>query len=134
MSEERVKRNCIRRKKFLNDCACVIKGTLLFISVAHGEKPDHFACQRDAVAHAEAIDAACWSPRTHLSSDSYQRLMHLKTEELCQTLLKRAFSPDELSMLKTVSADVRPVFPLPVVAQPSPNFTRTRVDAHTQTT
>ena len=85
------KRNYIRRKKYLNECAEQIKGTLEFIAYARGEAINEEHINKIASIHAEGIEAACWSPHTRISSDNYQALMSSKTKELCRIILKQSF-------------------------------------------
>jgi hypothetical protein len=56
--------------------------------------------QRSAIAHAELIAAACYSPHLHVSADSYQRLMAAKTQEVCVAILRSSIPPETVVQLQ----------------------------------
>ncbi|OHT02860.1 hypothetical protein TRFO_06897 [Tritrichomonas foetus] len=119
------KRNYIRRKKYLNDCISRIQATLEFVHLAKGEKMDPADSQKQAMANAQAIEAACWSPYTKLSADSYQKLMMTKTQELCRTIIKKSLLSVDLSQLQKLTAALlnershtpQPTLPVPMIPQ-----------------
>ena len=110
MNTQTNKRNYIRRKKYLNECADQIKGTLEFIAYARGETIVEEHITKVAFMHAEGIEAACWSPHTRISSDNYQALMSSKTKELCRIILKQSFPNLDFHQLQqTISQRATPV-------------------------
>ncbi|KAH0794498.1 hypothetical protein GPJ56_001523 [Histomonas meleagridis] len=119
------KRNYIRRKKYLNDCINQVKATLEFVDIARGEKVNVAENQRLALAHAQAIEAVCWSPHSRLSSDCYQRLMNAKTNELCRTIIKKSLPVDFTQLQKIVplvperSQTPQPSLPVPIIVPQS---------------
>ncbi|KAH0789015.1 hypothetical protein GPJ56_007091 [Histomonas meleagridis] len=109
------KRNYIRRKKYLNDCITQVKATLELVNIARGEKVNIAENQKLALAHAQAIEAVCWSPHSRLSADGYQKLMNAKTNELCRTIIKKSLPVDLTQLHKIV-----PIIPeRPQTPQPS---------------
>lgn len=122
------KRNYIRRKKFLNESMSEIKATLEFIRFARGEKVGTGDSQREAMLHAQAIEAVCWSPHSRLSSDSYQKLMAAKTHELCGTILKKSLPSLDMTQLQKLSSMLlperaktpQPTLPIPIIPPPQP--------------
>lgn len=128
MSEGKSKRNYIRRKKYLNDTINQIKATLEFLMLAKGETPNRNELTKLATAHAQAIEAACWSPHSRLTAEDYQTLMSAKTRELCIALTKKAvqsfdfthlshiiklpeFKPPERAATPQVSVKPQPMIP-----------------------
>jgi len=95
-----VKRNYIRKKKYLKEAADQIRSTLEFISYAQKEDINSEKLQLISQHHAEAIEAACWSPHIHLSSEEYQTLMNSKTQELCRALILKAFPNIDMKFLQ----------------------------------
>jgi hypothetical protein len=102
MADEAGRRNYVRRKKILLDCANQVKATLELIHVARREDLPR-DLQQQALAHAEAIEAACWFPKARLSSQAYQNLMASKTQELCRVIIKNA-QLDLASFSKPIAA------------------------------
>jgi hypothetical protein len=90
MSVTSTKRNYIRRKKFLDKITSQIVTTLEFIAVAIGEFPDSSQIHKVAFAHAQGVEAACWSPRPRPTAEAYEKLISAKTAELCQALTRQA--------------------------------------------
>ena len=87
MSEN--KRNYVRRKKYLNDCYQTIAQTLQLIKLSGKLPLSDQQIKIEAMKHAQAIEAACWSPRMKLSSSEYEELTEKKTKELCKVLTQR---------------------------------------------
>lgn len=84
--------------------------------------------QKQALAHAHTIEAACWSPHSRLTSDNYQALMSAKTNELCRAIIKKALPNFDLThmaktQLRQPPAATPPpppkISPSPPQAQPS---------------
>lgn len=94
------KRNYIRKKKYLKEAADQIRSTLEFISYAQKEDINSEKLQLISQHHAEAIEAACWSPHIHLTSEEYQTLMNTKTQELCRALILKAFPNIDIKLLQ----------------------------------
>jgi len=84
MSE--TKRNYIRRKKYLNDTYEKIKRALEFINLKGQLGMKEQEIQKQAMSHAQTIEAACWSPHLKLSAKEYEDIASMKTTELCQAL------------------------------------------------
>lgn len=118
MSETKNKRNYIRRKKYLNDCVAQIKTTLEFIHLAHGEPGNQAESQKLAVAHAQAIEAACWSPHSRLSAEGYQKLMMAKTQELCRAIIKKSLPNLDLAQITKLHFSGRPSTPQTPIPKP----------------
>jgi hypothetical protein len=116
------KRNYIRRKKYLANCVAQIKAILDFVRLVRGEKLPPMDTQKEAMAHAQAIEAVCWCPHSRLSADNYEKLMAAKTLELCRTLLKKWLPALDLAQLQKMTARLSPerlkspqsVLPVPV--------------------
>lgn len=125
--EPKNKRNYIRRKKYLTDCISQIKTTVEFIQLARGERPNSAESEKQAIAHAQSIEAHCWSPHSHLSAESYQQLMSAKTQELCRTILKKTIPTLTIVQLQTLLTAIlpgrartpQPVLPVPIIAPPA---------------
>jgi hypothetical protein len=120
------KRNYIHRKKYLMDCVTQIKATLDFIRAVHGDKPGADT-EKQALDHAQAIEAVCWSPRARLSAESYQQLMTTKTYEVCRVILKKSLGTIELAhgpKLTPCPPEPTPIadskFPIPMIDKPQP--------------
>jgi hypothetical protein len=121
------KRSYIHRKKYLNDCVNHIKGVLEFIRVSRGDAGSPEELCRQALVHAQSIEAVCWSPHSHLSAEGHQKIMAAKTHELCQTILPRAvpsFDFPQFFRLATAVQECarlpRPSLPMPIIAQRPP--------------
>jgi hypothetical protein len=108
------KRSYIPRKKYLNDSIVQIKSTLEFIRLTRKDSGSAEQSHKAAVAHAQSIEAVCWSPHSRLSADGYQRIMAAKTQELCWTLLRTAITSLDLAQLQRLG----PQLLEPVVAPP----------------
>lgn len=108
MNDAKNKRNYIRRKKYLQDCISQIKATLEFIHLARGETVNPNELQKQAMDHAKAIEAVCWSPHSRLSAESYQKLMSAKTQELCRTIIKKLLPSLDMSQLQKLSSTLGP--------------------------
>jgi hypothetical protein len=93
------KRNYIRRKKYLDESTAQIRSTLEFIAAVVGDSPNRCEIHKKAVVHAQAIEAACWSPRPRPTAELYQKLMAAKTAELCRALAKRALPAFDIGQL-----------------------------------
>jgi hypothetical protein len=128
MTDASNKRNYIRRKKYLMESVNQIKATLEFIRIARGDLPSE-DIQKQALAHAQAVEAVCWSPRARLSAETYQRLMASKTQEFCRAILKRAVPGidfgqlQRLTVLRPESAPPmlpEPILPIPIIRRPAP--------------
>ena len=141
MNDAKNKRNYIRRKKYLQDCISQIKATLEFIHLARGETVNPNELQKQAMDHAKAIEAVCWSPHSRLSAESYQKLMSAKTQELCRTIIKKLLPSFDLSQLQKLSSTLtlperpktppppaliperaktpQPSLPVPIIPQPA---------------
>jgi hypothetical protein len=98
------KRNYIRRKKYLDESAHQIKTTLEFISMASGEAPNSAEIQKTALAHAQGIEATCWSPRPRPTAEAYQQLISTKTAELCRVLTRQAIAGLDAPQLSKLAA------------------------------
>ena len=83
------KRNYIRRKKYMNDSYEKIRKTLDFINLAAKLKLSEQEISKKAMTHAQAIEAACWSPHLRLTASEYEDLTAIKTTELCRALTKQ---------------------------------------------
>ena len=102
------KRNYIRRKKYLQDCTLQIKAAIDFITIIKGNKINNIDSEKQAVLYAQQIEAVCWSPRSQMSAESYQKLMQTKTREFTSTILKKALPfLDILQLQKIISALIR---------------------------
>jgi hypothetical protein len=120
------KRNYIRRKKFLMDCCSQLKATLDFVRVARGDK-DPGDSAKEALAHAQAIEAVCWSPRARLSAENYCQLMASKTQELCSAILRKSLPSLDLGQIQNfgmlrpeIPKAALPRFPIPIISDPVP--------------
>jgi len=89
MSDQKNKRNYIRRKKYLNDSVTQICNTLRIIRDALHEGTADLEIQKRALNHAQAIEAACWSPHSRITEEDYKCIMMAKTRELCFALAKQ---------------------------------------------
>ena len=119
MSDQKNKRNYIRRKKYLNDSVTQICSTLRIIrSALHEDTPDA-EIQKSALHHAQAIEAACWSPHSRLTEDEYQMIMCAKTRELCLALAKQkipsfeGIKPTPASPLQIKRSITPQIYPTP---------------------
>lgn len=45
--------------------------------------------EKISMSHAQAVEAACWSPHLKVSSSDYEHMTNVKTEELCRALTRR---------------------------------------------
>jgi hypothetical protein len=120
LNDPKNRRNYVHRKKYLNDCISQIKATLEFIRVTRGDRSAPDDTERQATAHAQEIEAACWSPRSRLSAETYQQLMLAKTQELCRTFLRRSLTPADLLQFQKISSLFveRPKTPQPPLPVP----------------
>jgi hypothetical protein len=127
-SDPASKRNYIRRKQHLTDSAKQIRATLEFIRRVRGDDSTE-DLQKQAVTHAESIEAVCWSPRARLSAGGYGQLMTSKTQELCTVMLQRSLPGFDISQLQRLAVTFKdnfnqvppnPTFTLPIIPMPQP--------------
>jgi hypothetical protein len=121
------KRSYIHRKKYLNDCVNHIKGVLEFIRLGRQDPGTAEDSHRQAVVHAQSIEAVCWSPHSHLSAESYQKIMVAKTHELCHMILLRSIPSLDFPQFYRLATTVpecarfrRPSVPMPIIAHKPP--------------
>jgi hypothetical protein len=121
------KRSYIHRKKYLNDTVNHIKSVLEFIHLSRQDPGTPEDSHRQALAHAQSIEAVCWSPHSHLSAETYQKIMAAKTHELCQTILFRSLPSLDFSQFCRLSTMLperarlpRPSVPIPIIIQKAP--------------
>jgi hypothetical protein len=129
----RPKRNYIRRKKYLNDSAALVKSTLSFINRALGTAMSLSELDRVAEGHAMSIEAVCWDPRTNtMTDDIYHNLMAQKTRQLCLHLIFQSLPQGNalqvLSDLRALSVAPQggqkartPPLPLPIIKKADSN-------------
>lgn len=89
-SQVKPRRNYIQRKKCLNNSVNQIVNVLNFIQVLQKDSVSPIEKQKVAYAHAQKIEAACWSPHSKLTPESYEKLISAKTAELCRVILKKS--------------------------------------------
>lgn len=102
MDKSKNKRNYVKRKKNLKDCVGKIRTTLDYVCKARGELMNQEDTERLAIMHAQAIEAACWTPNLGLTGEEYQLLMANKTLDLCYAILRKALpemQQDAITML-----------------------------------
>lgn len=97
--------------------------------LAKGEVPNRNEITKLATVHAQAIEAACWSPHSRLTAEDYQTLMNAKTRELCIALTKKAVQSFDFTHLikmpefkapeRSVTPQVK-VIPQPMVPRSAP--------------
>ncbi|EAX97018.1 hypothetical protein TVAG_315200 [Trichomonas vaginalis G3] len=100
MSYNNLKRNYIRRKKYLNDSYETIKHTLELIRLAGKLDLSDSELQKMAMKHAQAIEAACWSPHLRLTAKEYEDITVHKTKDLCYALTQKYIPPIVAQTLK----------------------------------
>lgn len=109
MDKKRVlndKRNYICRKKYLHDCALHIKAAIDFMSIVKGNKIDNEESQKQATLYAQQIEAVCWSPRSQMSAENYQKLMQTKTREITCTILKKTLPFLDINQLQKIASSL----------------------------
>jgi hypothetical protein len=114
----RSKRSYIHRKKYLKECITQVKAVLEVVRLVRQEPGDPSDSHRQAVAHAESIEAACWSPHSGISAEGYHRIMSAKTQELCYAILRSALPKGGFSQLQQLIAHgglVRQRLPVPIL-------------------
>ncbi|EAY14160.1 hypothetical protein TVAG_372930 [Trichomonas vaginalis G3] len=98
------RRNYIRRKRCLNESINIIEKTLLCLSSIRKDKIDKSELTKFAKAHANEVEAACWTPRMKMSDEDYQNLMTTKTKELCLVLIKKLMPTIDIPLKKSENA------------------------------
>jgi hypothetical protein len=68
-----------------------VKSVLEFIQRVRKDPESPESLQKKALSHAQSIEAVCWFPHSRNSPEDYERLMTVKTHELCYVLLRNAF-------------------------------------------
>lgn len=116
------RRNYIRRKKCLNESINIIEKTLLCLSSIRKDKIDKSELTKLAKAHANEVEAACWTPRMKMSDDDYQNLMNSKTKELCLVLIKKLMPAIDTTQKKSeisspASSPQENKFVVPIIGQ-----------------
>lgn len=86
---DNLKRNYVRRKKYLNDSYETIKQTLEFIRIAGKLELTDEEIHKQAIEHAQAIEAACWNPHLRLTAKEYEDITSHKTKDLCYALTQK---------------------------------------------
>ncbi|OHS98473.1 hypothetical protein TRFO_35099 [Tritrichomonas foetus] len=99
-SNERPRRNYIQRKKCLNASVTQIRNILNFIQMLQKDNASPIETQKVALAHAQKIEAACWSPHSKLTPEYYEKLISVKTVELCRVLLKKSIPQMDSSKIQ----------------------------------
>lgn len=100
---DKPRRNYIRRKRCFNDCVDLIMKTLRIIKQARGEPVSEDEIRNAALCRARQIEAACWTPRSKMSDESYKKLTMLKTTELCTAILRQNLKNIDQVRLKIVA-------------------------------
>jgi hypothetical protein len=116
------KRSYIHRKKYLNESITQIKSTLEFIHLARNDSASPEESHKAALAHAQSIEAVCWSPHSHLTAEDYQRIMAAKTQELCWTLIRTAILSLDREQLQRLGPRLLEPAAAPPRAIPLPVF------------
>jgi hypothetical protein len=112
------KRSYIHRKRYLNDSVHQIKAVLDFIRLVRREPASPEDSHRQALAHAQSIEAVCWRPHSRLPADVYQRMMSAKTQEVCRTILRTSLPSFDFSQLQGMlgrTKNTAPQLPLPIL-------------------
>jgi hypothetical protein len=120
-------RRCyVHRKKYLKECITQVKAALEVVRIVRQEPGLPDDCHKLAVAHAESIEAACWSPNSGISPEGYRRMMAAKTQELCCAILRNALPRNDFCQLvqllnrgSNLSALARPRLPVPIITNAS---------------
>ena len=93
MSGEKPHRLYIRRKRCLKESQKLIYETLCSIVAMKGQEVNSIQLSQEALEHATAIEASCWSPRLHISDEEFHQLTIKKTQDLCYILIQRSCQP-----------------------------------------
>ena len=108
MNDLKNKRNYIRKKKFLNDSISQICNTLKLIKTSLNQNISDVEIQKEALIHAQAIEATCWSPHLRHTEESYQYIMATKTNELCIAIAQQRIPPSLLKPLNNFNKKILP--------------------------
>lgn len=87
----------IRRKRCLKEAQKIIYDVLVSISTSHGDEINEKLLNKQALEHAISIEAACWSPKLHVTDAEFENLMISKAHELCKILLNSNSNPKPIS-------------------------------------
>lgn len=90
LSQPKVHKSYVRRKRCLNENAKNIQNALKHAATIKGEPINERDLQNKASEYAEYIKATCWSPKQNLTDDNYMQLTFAKTNELCNSIIKKA--------------------------------------------
>lgn len=82
-------RNYVKKKKSLNECFEKIKKTLEDIRNDHSVTFSDEEIEKIARESTQSVEAACWSPQTHITQRQYQKFTEKKTKEVCNALRMR---------------------------------------------
>jgi uncharacterized protein YnzC (UPF0291/DUF896 family) len=120
------RRSYVHRKKYLKDCVTQVKAALEVVRIVRQEPGLPDDSHKQAVAHAESIEAACWSPNSGISPEGYRRMMAAKTQELCCAILRNALPRNDFCQLlqlltrgTNLSVLARPRLPVPIIPNDS---------------
>ncbi|OHT01161.1 hypothetical protein TRFO_01787 [Tritrichomonas foetus] len=105
MDSQKGKRNYVKRKRSLDECAKTIMQTLQTINIRSRSPVDLNELKILALNHAKAIEAACWSRRAKLSNQVFTQIVRAKTMELCKQLLLKSSPP----LPSTVSTSINSI-------------------------
>lgn len=89
-NKQKPRRNYIQRKKCLNNSVNQIVNVLNIIQILQKDTGSPIEKQKVAYEHAQKIEAACWSPHSKLTPESYEKLISAKTQELCRVIFKKS--------------------------------------------
>lgn len=85
------KRNYVRKKRFLQECAEQLRATVEFIHNCRGEVFTKDQVDREIMSYASLVEASCWSPHMHYTAIEYRNMMNMKAQDLCHVLIEQAF-------------------------------------------
>ena len=121
MNDSSKHRKCyIRRKRCLNENAKLIQSTMRAISIAKGKQMSENELIEYSTRRAREIEASCWSPRLKISDKDYQDIARLKTQQLCQALIKQCQA--ENSNIKLNQQNNMPIQRSRSMNSPTPAF------------
>ena len=90
------------------------------ISIAKGKQMSENELIEYSTRRAREIEASCWSPRLKISDKDYQDIARLKTQQLCQALIKQCQA--ENSNIKLNQQNNMPIQRSRSMNSPTPAF------------
>lgn len=115
----RPKRNYVRRKRYLAECAKYLRNVLEIIHRYREERVTEDQLNNEAYDYARSVESACWYPQLHLTPEGYRNLMLHKTKDLGAALLAKTVPLMEYNrILADMALQQQPMIEAPAAPLP----------------